>query len=199
MLYLRKYSSLLIGVTVVACLCVYGVSFMKSVVDLQAQLVLTSTDFKDGEYLAKKQAYTRCGGDNQSPALSWSNVPTGTKSFALTVEDPDAPQGMFVHWIIYNIPAAITSLPTGVDKTEVLAEELQGAIQGTNNFENIGYDGPCPPSGTHRYIFTLYALDTVIDSPMLSKPVTYTVLMQAIKSHVRAQAKLMGLYSSAKK
>jgi Raf kinase inhibitor-like YbhB/YbcL family protein len=195
----KQYSSFILSATLVACVGMYTVSYMRSATNTNKNFVLTSTDFKDGEVLAKAQAYTRCGGENKSPALSWSGAPADTKSFALTVEDPDAPRGTFIHWVLFNIPHTISSLSAGVAKAEMLAGALQGAQQGVNDFNETGYDGPCPPSGIHHYIFTLYALDTVLDESKLASPVTYKDLVKTIKPHVLGQAKITGLYSASQK
>jgi Raf kinase inhibitor-like YbhB/YbcL family protein len=101
-----------------------------------------------------------CQGDNISPALQWSGVPAGTKGFALICDDPDAPGGTWIHWVIYGIPATATALPEKIAPTETVSA-ITGAKQGRNSFDNIGYGGPCPPPGNpHHYHFKLYALDS---------------------------------------
>src|SRR5215210_2709323 len=100
-----------------------------------------------------------CDGRDLSPALAWSGVPPAAKSLALIVDDPDAPRGTWVHWVVYNLPPSATGLPEGAGSGALLA----GATSGRNDFKRTGYGGPCPPSGSHRYFFKLYALDAVLD------------------------------------
>ena len=150
------------------------------------RFVLTSPAFKGGETIPKK--YT-CDGVDVSPPLSWSGFPAGTKSFVLIVEDPDAPGGIFTHWIAYNISSEITSLPENVEKVERL---VNGVLQGMNNFGKIGYNGPCPPPGSkHRYYFRIYALDCYIDLP---PGATREEILKAIEGHVIGEAELLGYY-----
>jgi len=146
---------------------------------------IKSTVFKHGEMIPAK--YT-CDGVNVSPALSWMNFPKDTKSFALICDDPDAPMGTWVHWVIYDIPVSITQLPENVAPQRELA---QGGKQGTNDFRKIGYGGPCPPGGEHRYYFKLYALDRMTD---LKSGATKEQLLKAMKGHILAEAQLMGKY-----
>lgn len=130
-----------------------------------------------------------CDGEDLSPALNWSGIPQGTRSFALIVDDPDAPMGTWVHWVIYGLPATLDGLPEGVPRTESL---LQGGIQGKNDFGRVGYGGPCPPPGPpHRYFFRLYALDVEL---MLPPGATKAQLLKAMKGHVLEEAHLMGKY-----
>ena len=126
-------------------------------------LTLTSGQFKDGDYLTSKEEFARfgCEGQNLSPSLSWSGAPAGTKSFALTVYDPDAPTGSgWWHWIVVDLPATTTSLPEGAGTTDG-SKLPQGAVQVRTDFGAPGYGGPCPPPGDHphRYLFRIYALD----------------------------------------
>ena len=148
---------------------------------------LTSSAFENGEKIPVK--YT-CDGLDLSPPLKWEGYPPETKSFALIVEDPDAPGGTFTHWIIYNIPAEVNKLEEGIEPAEKLPS---GAMQGINDFRKIGYGGPCPPPGKpHRYVFKLYALDSPLDlKPAASKD----ALLEAMKGHILAEATLMGIYS----
>lgn len=133
------------------------------------------------------QKYT-CDGPDVSPALSWSDVPQGTKSFALIADDPDAPMGTWVHWVIFNLPAQTNFLPEGVAKTDSAA----GAIQGRNDFGKVGYGGPCPPAGKpHRYFFKLYALDTTL---ALRAGAKKQDVEKAMQGHALGQAELMGTY-----
>lgn len=128
---------------------------------------------------------------NRSPAFNWVNAPKGTKSYAITCVDIDAPGGNFIHWVIYNLPTNTNILSDGVEKLETLPN---GAKQGINSFRRIGYDGPCPPPGkTHRYIFTLYALDSALDLPPRA---TYADFQKAAKGHVLSQTQLTGLFNS---
>lgn len=151
--------------------------------------VLKTVAFQEGEVIPVK--YT-CDGEDVSPPLVWENIPEGTRSFALICDDPDAPVGTWVHWVIYNIPPAVSSLPENVDKTRaVLDEPLKGVVQGVNSWNRIGYGGPCPPPGpAHRYYFKLYALDTVIKGERLNK----TRLLKEMEGHVLAETQIMGRY-----
>jgi Raf kinase inhibitor-like YbhB/YbcL family protein len=150
------------------------------------KLSIVSTAFKEGEMIPKK--YT-CDGEDVSPPLKWQSVPSNTKSLALIADDPDAPMGTWVHWVIFNIPSTETGLPENVPPKETLPN---GSLQGRNDFKNYGYGGPCPPSGTHRYYFKLYAVDTTLK---LAAGATKDELLNAMKGHIIAQAQLMGRYS----
>ena len=150
------------------------------------EIKVTSTVFQDGASIQKK--YT-CDGAGVSPPLAWSGVPTGAKSIAIICEDPDAPRGTFVHWVLFNLPPTVGSLPENLPNQKKLAN---GAIQGTNDAGRIGYLGPCPPSGTHRYIFKVYALDTILD---LQSGATKADLTEAMEGHILAEGQLMGKYS----
>jgi Raf kinase inhibitor-like YbhB/YbcL family protein len=147
---------------------------------------LTSPAFANGAVIPKE--YTADGRDI-SPPLSWSEVPAGTKTFALLCEDPDAPRGLWVHWVIFNIPASTQSLPPGVPPHDTLPD---GSRQGRNDFGRIGYGGPSPPRGKpHRYFFRLYALDTAVGLP---PGATRDMLLKAMHGHILDQAELMGTY-----
>ncbi|MFQ5866233.1 MAG: YbhB/YbcL family Raf kinase inhibitor-like protein [bacterium] len=146
---------------------------------------LTSTAFEEGGMIPKK--YT-CDGKDVSPPLAWSSVPTGIKSFALICDDPDAPMGTWVHWVMFNLPADSTKLTENIPLDKILPN---GAKQGTNDFRKIGYGGPCPPSGTHRYYFKIYALDTELE---LEAGITKAQLLKAMKGHILAEGQLMGKY-----
>jgi len=147
---------------------------------------LTSTAFQAGETIPKE--YTSDGAD-RSPALRWSEPPSGTKSLALICDDPDAPRGTWVHWVLFNLPAQARELEEGVPTTETIGN---GAKQGKNDFGNIGYGGPAPPRGkAHRYFFKLYALDVAVDLP---PGATKAQLMDAMKGHFLAEGQLMGNY-----
>jgi len=146
---------------------------------------IKSSAFKEGAIIPRK--YT-CDNIDISPPLEWSQVPDGTKTFALICDDPDAPMGTWVHWVLFNLPGNILELSENVPKLEVLKN---GARQGKNDFGKIGYGGPCPPSGTHRYYFKIYALDKELDS----KPgITKKELLKAMEGHILAEGQLMGRY-----
>jgi hypothetical protein len=121
--------------------------------------------------------------------LSWSDVPAGAKSLALIADDPDAPMGTWVHWVAWNIPPNASGLEEGVPKKDSLPN---GMKQGTTDFRSIGYGGPCPPSGTHRYFFKLYALDTSLNLPPST---TKKDLEKAMQGHLLQQVELMGKYA----
>jgi hypothetical protein len=130
-----------------------------------------------------------CDGQNISPALQWQSPPRGTRGLALILRDPDAPSGVFIHWLIYNLPPTLRGLPEGAVKQPELPD---GSRQGRNSARSIGYTGPCPPPGSvHRYIFTLYALDAQISLPAgASEP----ELVKAMQGHVLATGQLMGRF-----
>ena len=147
---------------------------------------LKSSAFEAGGMIPKK--YT-CDGPDASPPLNWSDVPAKAKSLALIVDDPDAPMGTWVHWVAWNIPPDARSLDEGVPKKDSLPN---GMKQGTTDFRSIGYGGPCPPSGTHRYFFKLYALDTGLNLPPST---TKKDLERAMQGHLLQQVELMGKYA----
>ena len=130
-----------------------------------------------------------CDGDDISPPLAWKGVPGTAKSLALICDDPDAPVGTWVHWVVYNLPPATDSLPEHIMKIDTLSN---GAKQGITDFRSIGYGGPCPPSGTHRYFFKLYALDTMIALPAGKSK---KEIERAMQGHVLAYGELVGTYS----
>ena len=148
---------------------------------------LTSSAFQAGGTIPRPHT---CDGTDASPALTWSDPPPGTASFALVCDDPDAPVGTWVHWVLYELPPSARQLPEGVP-TEPLLKD--GSRQGTNDFKRTGYGGPCPPPGKpHRYFFRLYALDT---SLRLAPGKTKAELLKAMEGHVKGQAELVGRYS----
>jgi Raf kinase inhibitor-like YbhB/YbcL family protein len=147
---------------------------------------ISAKDFENGSTIPIE--YT-CDGENISPELSWSGVPTGTKSMALIMDDPDAPRGTFVHMVMFNIPANISSLPKSLPEDD--ENFKNGSHYGMNDFGRSGYGGPCPPSGTHRYFFRLYALDTVLD---LESGAKRSKLDEHMVGHVLEYSKLVGLY-----
>ena len=146
---------------------------------------IRSSAFGNGEMIPVKHT---CDGADFSPSLEWSGAPAGTKSFALICDDPDAPMGTWVHWVIYDIPSATTLLAEGITKEKELPG---GGTQGVNDFRKVGYGGPCPPGGTHRYYFKIYALDTELPlAPGISKD----GLLTAMQGHILAEGRLMGRY-----
>jgi Raf kinase inhibitor-like YbhB/YbcL family protein len=129
-----------------------------------------------------------CDGADISPPLRWEGVPEDTRSFALIMEDPDAPTGTWVHWVIYNIPPDTRELSQKIVVQETLPD---GFRQAMTDFRRLGYGGPCPPSGTHRYFFRLFALDDFLD---LEPDAEKGELLEAMKGHVIARGELIGLY-----
>ena len=151
-----------------------------------ASFALVSPAFGEGGTIPT--IYT-CDGQDISPALRWRDAPEGTESVALICDDPDAPGGSWVHWIIYDVPVSAGSLPEAVPSTPHLAG---GGRQGRNSWARIGYGGPCPPSGVHRYVFRLFALDTFLG--LTPEEVNQQVLLDAISDHVLGEAVLIGTY-----
>jgi len=150
------------------------------------EFILTSSAFEPGGTIPK--LYT-CDGPDVSPPLRWTDPPPGTRSLALICDDPDAPVGTWVHWVLYSLPPEIRELPEGVPPQPTLPG---GGKQGRNDFRKIGYGGPCPPRGpAHRYFFRLYALDA---DPGLEPGATKQELLKAMTNHILAQAELMGRY-----
>ncbi|MGA3164542.1 MAG: YbhB/YbcL family Raf kinase inhibitor-like protein [Terriglobia bacterium] len=151
-----------------------------------AKLELKTSAFPPGANIPKQFA---CSGADVSPALTWSDPPPHTRSLALIMDDPDAPIGTFVHWVVYNLPASARQLPAGVPGNH---EIPGGGKQGVNDFPKTGYGGPCPPPGKpHRYFFRLYALDNQLD---LNGAVHRKDVDHAMKGHVLAHGELMGVY-----
>ena len=149
-------------------------------------LTLKSAAFAAGETIPAK--FT-CDGTDVSPALQWNDPPAGTESLALIVDDPDAPRGTWVHWLLYDLPPTLRELPEEVPTQEEVPEKGR---QGRNDFRKIGYGGPCPPPGSpHRYYFRLYALDAKLQLPA---GVTRADLDRAMKGHILEQSELMGRY-----
>jgi Raf kinase inhibitor-like YbhB/YbcL family protein len=163
-------------------------AFPSFVVEAEASMSFTisSPSFTNGGNIAQK--FT-CDGADVSPQLSWGDPPAGTKTFALLVDDPDAPVGNWSHWAMWNVPATARGLAEGIRKEERLSD---GSMQGRNDFRKTGYNGPCPPPGKpHRYYFKLYALDTTLD---LKLSATKREVEAAMKGHVLAQGEWMGRY-----
>jgi Raf kinase inhibitor-like YbhB/YbcL family protein len=147
---------------------------------------ITSSAFTEGQPIPRKHT---CDGPDVSPPLAWIGIREGAKSLALVCDDPDAPMGTWVHWVLFNLPADSTSLAENVPKTGRLEN---GAKQGMNDFRRLGYGGPCPPPGKpHRYFFKFYALDTVLD---LKEGASKKDLEKAMRGHVLAEARLVGTY-----
>lgn len=150
------------------------------------QLSVTSPAFKDNQRIPVK--YT-ADGDDMSPPLKWADIPEGVAEYALIVDDPDAPGGVFTHWVIYGIPGSYDHLDSGVPQVEELDN---GAMQGLNTRGKPGYMGPSPPKGKpHRYIFTLYALDAKLDLPA---GISKDDLKKAMQGHIISEGKLTGIY-----
>jgi Raf kinase inhibitor-like YbhB/YbcL family protein len=152
------------------------------------QLHFSSPAFAQGQAIPPPHT---CDGDNHSPALTWEHAPTGTQSFALIMDDPDAASGVWVHWVLYDLPASLSGLPQDLPKTALLeGGAKQGASWGVNRFDRLGYQGPCPPPGkTHHYYFVLYALDQLLQLPAKK---TAAEVRAAMQGHILAEAVLMG-------
>ena len=144
---------------------------------------ITSPAFADGSTIPIRHT---CEDENRSPLLTWSDPPDGTRSFVLLMDDPDAPAGTWVHWVLFNVPASARGLSEALPSDETFPD---GSIHGRNSGGELGYNGPCPPSGTHRYFFKLYALDEVLGiSPGADKG----ELLKAMEGHILAQGELRG-------
>ena len=150
------------------------------------EFTVTSTAFDAETHIPVRYS---CEGEDISPDLSWSGVPEGTKSFAVACLDPDAPPGTWVHWVLYDIPSDVKELSESIPDDDTLEN---GAKQGTNDFGNLGYGGPCPPSGTHRYFFKLYALDSILE---LEPGKTKAEVLDSMEGHLLAETQLIGKYS----
>lgn len=147
---------------------------------------VASSSFYNRANIPKK--YT-CDAENISPNINWWNVPAGVKSFAVICEDPDSPSGTWTHWVIFNIPPTKKSLPENTPQSDKLAD---GSIQGTNSFDKNGYGGPCPPKGKpHRYIFRLFALDSMLQ---LDSKAKRDDVLSEVRNHTIAETRLIGYY-----
>lgn len=145
---------------------------------------LSSAAFTEGANIPDKYAFAlagQCAGENYSPPLAWKNVPAGTRSFAIVMIDPDG--GNWTHWLQFNLPVQTSFLPEAIGGPRI-------GVKGKNDFGELGYGGPCPPGGNHRYIFTIYALDTVL---LLTEGATKPKLAEAMTEHVLGQAQLTGM------
>jgi Raf kinase inhibitor-like YbhB/YbcL family protein len=148
--------------------------------------VLTTSAFEPGQPIPVEYS---CSGANTSPALKWSGAPAPVGSFALIVEDPDAPSGTFIHWVVFNLPSDATGISADAPKTSTLAD---GAVQGVNGMGRVGYMGPCPPPGkTHHYHFELFALDSKLDS---RAGIDAAGLRAAMQGHTKASTELVGTF-----
>lgn len=171
-------------------LAVLSIPALAAPKEKRPMMTLESAAFKASEKIPVKHA---CDGEDVSPALAWSGVPKQAKSLALVMEDPDAPVGLWIHWLIYDIPAAETGFKEGLAKEPVLPSGAkQGKVWGVHKFDRVGYWGPCPPPGKpHRYFFRLYALS----APTGLKPqATKAELMKALEGKTLATAELVGLF-----
>ena len=175
--------------TVVICFSLCLASYLGATLLAQTQgetMKISSASFSAGEMIPKK--FT-CDGPDASPRLNWTEPPAKTQSFALIMDDPDAPAGTWVHWVLFDLPADTRELAEGVAKQEQVAN---GARQGRNDFGKIGYGGPCPPAGNpHRYFFKLYALDAKLN---LKAGATKADVEGAMKGHILAHAEVIGKY-----
>ena len=148
---------------------------------------ISSSAFENGGEIPKKYS---CDHDDVSPPLEWSGIPVNTKSLALIMDDPDAPAGTWVHWVLYNIPPSLDNIPEAV---QVTPEVVGIGLQGKNDFRKIGYGGPCPPFGrSHRYFFKLFALDALLD---LRSGISKNELLDGMQGHILGEGELIGLYS----
>lgn len=147
---------------------------------------ITSTAFKEGKPIPARYS---CDDRDISPPLDWDDLPENTESISLILEDPDAPRGLFTHWIIFNLPGDTKNLPEHVKGEELMDN---GGKQGFNDFGRVGYGGPCPPGGTHRYYFKIYALNVKLDLPPF---IGRDELLDAMEGHVLDRGQLMGVYT----
>lgn len=188
-LILNKSKTTLLTITILifAILATNEIYSQTKLISKKMEIKVYSSAFKEGGSIPSK--YT-CEGSNVSPQLHWGDVPKEVKSFALIVDDPDAPGGNFVHWIIYNIPGNTKELHEDITPSRNIPEEV---MLGTNGFGRIGYGGPCPPAGKpHRYFFRLYALNTILHH--VESGLTKQQLLKAMESHIISEGHLMGKY-----
>lgn len=187
-LFLQHSSSLmgLVGLSLIACRSEGDRPIADATQEGIVTMRLESAAFAANDLIPVE--YT-CDGADSSPPLTWDDPPDATQSLALICDDPDAPVGTFVHWVLYNLPPETRSLSAGVSDQPTLPN---GGVQGKNDFNQFGYGGPCPPGGTHRYFFKLYALDTKLD---LQPGARKAQVEKAIAGHVLTQAELVGRYT----
>jgi Raf kinase inhibitor-like YbhB/YbcL family protein len=190
---MSKFKSVFFGIlAALALLWVFNPSLLLAATKKKSLLRMQSASFPDGGMIPAKYA---CDGQNLSPELNWKGAPPQTKSFAVICEDPDVPSQTWVHWVIYNIPTNTDITTNTFELLEAFPKDektTQGILQGVNDFKRIGYDGPCPPSGIHRYYFKLYALDSFL--PLPAGESKYQ-LLKAMKGHLLGWTQIMGLYS----
>jgi Raf kinase inhibitor-like YbhB/YbcL family protein len=183
---MKKISLFLISIGILSvCVCAKDADVKKGATKMDS-LTITSTAFKHMQPIPPQ--YT-CDGADRSPPLSWSALPPAAKSIALICDDPDAPAGTWVHWVVYDLPPTADSLQENIPKIDTVPG---GGKQGKNDFHRIGWNGPCPPGGTHRYFFKMYALDTMLNLPAGK---TKSEIEKAMKGHILAQGQLMGTYA----
>ena len=193
---MRKPSTIVLLIAAIVILCM-GIPFAAALLlapartetfssETEFTMNLTSPAFTQGQPIPVKFS---CKGADVSPALTWDEPPAGTKSLALIMDDPDAPMGTWVHWVLFNIPTSAHEWP---ENTPTDANLPNGAVQGLTSARSVGYHGPCPPSGTHRYFFKLYALDIKLD---LTSKADKQAVLNAMQGHILAQAELMGTFS----
>jgi len=182
---LHKRRCLLITLLLVSCLSMV----LTAKNSISAQMSLKCDAFSNGDMIPVR--YT-CNGINISPPMKWNNLPKGTKSLTIICYDPDAPAGTWTHWVYYNIPPQKSRLPEHIQRTGYLRD---GSIQGKNDFGKIGYCGPCPPYGIHRYYFKLFALDTVLNLP---EGISRAGLLKAMRGHIIQEAELMARYGKTR-
>ena len=178
-----KISSMPVLATTVVVIFFVLIIFVKEGPTM-SELKLSSTAFQNNGFIPSQ--YT-CDGRDINPPLVVENVPAGTKSLALIVDDPDAPMGTWVHWVAWNLSPAIKEIKEN--------DTPKGSVPGLNDFQKKSYGGPCPPSGTHRYFFKLYALDTALDLPSGAKKAD---VEKAMKGHIISQAQVIGLYKRSR-
>jgi len=180
-----KRTAVLMSAILLICSCKSRAGDEQKEGGAKVEIKITSSAFKNDGLIPSK--YT-CDGEDISPPLQWEAPPQGAKSIALICDDPDAPMGMFVHWVLFNLPADVKELAEKVPVSRTLPN---GAVHGITDFGRIGYGGPCPPSGTHRYFFKIYALDTKLDLPTGARK---SQLLKAMEGHILAQGQLVGKY-----
>jgi Raf kinase inhibitor-like YbhB/YbcL family protein len=185
---MKNLFALVLFLTLLAACAEPGGETSQPVKTTAAEMTVTSTAFQPG---GKIPTIYTCQGNDFSPPLAWSNPPEGTKSLALIMDDPDAPMGTWVHWVVYNLPPGTSELLEGASAANAEKFNLPvGTQQGQTSFKRSDYGGPCPPSGSHRYIFHLYALDIPLDSPGMDR----AALVKAMDGHILASGTLMGTY-----
>ena len=178
-IHIKNILLIILSLTVISC------TNNKSPGGINMDIKISSSAFEEGSLIPKKHT---CDDADISPPLEWSGIPEGTKEIALICDDPDAPMGTWVHWVVYNLPANTIKLPESIPAIKVLEN---GTTQGSNDFHKIGYGGPCPPGGTHRYFFKIYALDVTLN---LAPGKTKAELLEAMKGHILGEGQLMGKY-----